>query len=160
MLIMRKNMRTVGELMHSLSKARVLAELSTLYNGSGEDPAGYDQMWDTLKSLQPKLTKLSVVLSRRWSLDEPPEPWVDISGVEAGDPQHLAIEYVDWGEWLSMPVHVAPEIQPMSPEEQLAHCLYEMSWAGYTQAVIKEQYDEILDMAEEVKILIGDRPMH
>jgi hypothetical protein len=30
-----------------------------------------------------------------------------------------------------MPIIVAAELQPMGAEEQLAHCLYEMTWAGY-----------------------------
>lgn len=153
-------MPTVGELIHSLDKAKVLGTLPRLYRGKGEDPEGYDQMWDTLKGLQPKFTDMSVVLSRRWSLDKPPKPRVEVSGIKDGEQQHYAIEFVDWQEWLSMPIIVAEELQPMPSEEQLAHCLYEMSWAGYTQSEIKEQFDTILDRVDEAKEMLDEPTKH
>src|SRR5580658_2375468 len=148
-------MPTVGDLIHSLDRAKVLAELARLYSGDGEDPEGYEEMWETLKGLQPKLSEMSVLLGRSWSVDEPPEAIVDVSGIKEGDGEHYAIEYVDWQEWLSMPIIVSEDLQPMSGEEQLAHCLYEMSWAGYSQADIKERCDAILDSADDAKEALG-----
>jgi hypothetical protein len=153
-------MPTVGDLIHSLDNAKVLSELARLYQGEGEDLDGYAEMWLVLKDLRPKLTKMSVLLSRRWSDDDPSEPCVDISGVETGDPQQYAIEYIEWQEWLSMPVIVAAELQPMGAEEQLAHCLYEMTWAGYRQEDIAEQKQEIVDSVAEVEELIKNQATH
>ena len=144
-------MPTVGDLIHSLDKEAVFAHLARLYQGDGESPEGYNNVWHFLKNLQPKMSDTSILISRRWSLDDPPEPRIDVSGTKGGSSEHWAIEYVEWQEWLWMPILVDKEIQPMADEEALAHCMYEMTWAGYTQSDIKEQYDEIIDRVDEVR---------
>lgn len=151
---------TVGDLIHILDKAAVLAELSRLYRGEGESPEGYDRMWETLRLLQPKLTDTSVLLSQRWSIDEPPERIVDVSGIKGSDDTQWAIEFVDWREWLSMPILVDAELRHISDEERLAHCLYEMSCAGYTQEDIEQQFNMIVDLAEEAAELAGNVTEH
>lgn len=149
-------MKTVGELIHSLDKESVLGELANLHKDEGEDAEGYDKMWDELLTLQPKLTKTSVLLSLALSLDEESETWIDISGIKEGDNSKYAIEFTDWREWLSMPIKVGDDLLPMSEDHQLAHCLYEMSWAGYTQPEIQERWDRILDSVEEIQAYLED----
>lgn len=142
-------MRTVGELIHSIDKEAVLATLAKTYHGTGEDPEGYSDAWDTLLSMQPKLTKLSCVLSRK-------KFGVDVSGREGDDPQLYAIEFVDWREWLSMPIVIDPSIGDMSDTEQLAHVLYELTWGGYDPETQQAMVDEIDDRIEEIKSTYPD----
>ena len=151
---------TVGELIHSLSKQAVLDTLAHLYTGKGEWPEGYASLWEELRKMQPVLTDCSVVLSRTWSSDDEPEPLVDVSGRMKGDTQLYAIEFVPWQEWLSMPIEVDAELQPMPLEEQLAHCFYEMTWAGYTQSEVGDRLEEITDRVEEVKEAWEKEPKH
>ncbi len=149
-------MSTVGDLIHSLDKAKVFAEL--VHHGADEDLDGYGQMWQTLLRLQPKLTDATVMLKREWSIEDPPKFYVDVSGIKQGDPQLWAIEYVEWQQWLAMEIIVADELQPMSLEEQLAHCLLEMSWSGFTQEEVQKRHDEIIDRLDEVKEELNTPP--
>jgi hypothetical protein len=150
-------MPAVGELIHRLDNDKALDELARLHQGDGEDPDGYDRIRDVLRELRPKFSDLSVIPARKWSMDEPPEPWVDVSGIQADDPQQYAIEYV---EWLSIPIIAMLELQPMTIEEQLAHCLYEMTWSCCTQDDIKEQRDSTLDMVYDIKGIHEKPPSH
>ena len=152
-------MKTVGELLHSVQKGDVLASLAITYTGEGEDAEGYDKAWDILLTIQPKMTTLSCVLA----LVERPVNWkgIDVSGLEAGDTEtHYAIEFVDWAEWLSMPVIVDPSAGDLSEVEQLVHILYEMTWGGYTPATQQEHLEEIQDRYEETKEMFGDKPLN
>ncbi len=145
-------MITIGELIHSVKKEAVFASLAFVYDGESESPEGYSRAWDTLLSLQPKSTTLSCLLSTA-------EFGVDVSGIEPNDPTHYAIEFVDWAEWLSMPVIIAPELGDMSPVEQLTHILYELTWGGYDPKNQQDQFQEIEDRVEEVKeILDKEKP--
>ena len=151
---------TVGELLHSTKKPDVMAVLFHLYTGSGEDPEGYDRMWDTLLRLQPEPTTTSIYLGRTMSDDDPPEPWVDVSGREPNDPQSWAIEFVDWAQWLSMEIEVDPALANMPDEEKLAHCLYEMTWAGYDREAAACRMEELVESVEEAKAQFETRVKH
>ncbi len=140
-------MKTVGELIHSLDLANVLAALKSVYTGEGESEEGYRLVWSKLKAMQPQNSSVTVLLSRRGG------NWIDVSGLEPGDSQHYAIEFVDWAQWLSMPIKVAPELGAMREAEQLAHCLYEMTFMGYDQADIAENLEDIHDSVEEIKAM-------
>lgn len=143
-------MKTIGELIHSLELEDVLSALKRLYTGEGEDEEGYREVWAKLKTMQPQNTSTTVLLSRRQS------GWIDVSGLEPGSSTHYAIEFVEWAQWLSMPIDVAPELRPMLETEQLAHCLYEMTFAGYEQSDIEEKLEEIRDAHEEVMAMTED----
>jgi hypothetical protein len=144
-------MATVGELIHSLNKADVMAALARLYTGEGEWPEGYEMVWDRLLAMQPKLTTISVYLAGSPSDDDPPEMWIDVSGRQDGSAENWAIEFVEWPEWLSMPVTVSPELADMPDVEKLAHCLYEMTWPGYNPEAIAEKLEDICSSVEEAK---------
>lgn len=141
--------KTVGELIHSLRKEDVLACLATTYKGKGEDPEGYSQMWDTLVTLQPKAGDLSCLIDKV-------EHGIDVSGIKEGEDEHYAIEFVDWREWLFMPIVLSEETSGLSEIEQMTHILYEIAWGGYTQEIQQDTFTEILDRKEEVDKMIEE----
>ena len=63
-----------------------------------------------------------------------------------------AIEFVEWKNWLGM--DVAPETtKNFSDLEIIAHCLYEMTFIGYEENEIQEQFNTIKNEIEEYKNL-------
>jgi hypothetical protein len=148
-------MVTVGELIHSLKKDDVLAKLKDLYQGPGEDPEGYEEVWEKLKGMQLQTTTITVYISQRQSFSNS-NIYIDVSGKEPSEDQLYAIEFVPWPQWLTMEITVAPELEPMSDIEKLAHCLYEMTWAGYSQETIADELEIINDRVEEIKEMFPD----
>jgi hypothetical protein len=139
-----------SELIHSLDLEDVLAVLARHYTGESESEEGYRDVWAKLQTMQPKATTFVVVLSKSRNTEPDDQDWVDVSGRDAGTDTMYAIEFTDWAQWLSMPIEVAPELRPMLEAEQLAHCLHEMTFAGYEESDIEEKLEEIRDAAEEV----------
>ncbi len=138
---------TLGELIHSLDKDEVLDKLKELYQGPGEDLEGYQEVWEKLKVMQPENTTISVQITKRqYFLDG--QDYIHVSGIKPNDPQTYAIKYVPWEQWLSMEITTDLNLTDI---EKVAHCLYEMTWAGYNQETIAEQIEEINDRVEEVK---------
>ena len=62
-----------------------------------------------------------------------------------------AIEYCSWEEWLGY--YVSDELlAEMSACGVVVCCLYEMTWAGFTQDDVQKRIDEILEAGKD-----GDR---
>lgn len=147
-------MKTVGELFHSLDRDEVIAAILRLYpEQPGDHPDGYLQAWDIILAKQAAVpTGMTCELYMAPTFDEEDEPYVSVHGRDgAGDT--WAIEYNPWAEWLCMEVRALPEVGDISDVDILAHIFWEMTWAGYDDRQIQEQFDEITDRVDEVKAM-------
>ena len=60
-----------------------------------------------------------------------------------------------WEKWLGM--DVAPEtLYNFNELEIIAHCLFEMTFCGYEQEEIQEQFDSINRTVEDYKKMTGE----
>jgi hypothetical protein len=62
----------------------------------------------------------------------PAPGYIDVSGLLEGHEDLLAIEFVDWRQWLSMRVFPGDGMADASPQTVLAAVLSEMTFAGYS----------------------------
>ena len=147
---------TVATLVASVSDADLMAALGSMYFKDQADPA-YLEMREKLRSITATPSTMDCHLVRDWSLDDPPEPVVHVYGKTMGDPERYAIEYEPWADWLGMAVHVEPDLE-LSDADMLANILYEMSWAGFDQETIADQKNEIMEAAEEVRVMLEEIP--
>lgn len=72
-----------------------------------------------------------------------------------------AIEYTPWDEWLGMKIdpvsfNGANGQKGFSEVQIVAYCLWEMTWAGFTEEKIKKGIDELNDSANEIKEAIAN----
>ena len=58
-----------------------------------------------------------------------------------------AIEFTAWSEWLGMPIDTN-SLKEFSELEIVAHCLNEMTYAGFEQEEINSKMDRIKNKAE------------
>jgi hypothetical protein len=116
----------------------------------------YRKVFERLTFLESENYNMSIVLAEyNCDLDDESEisTYVDVSGRKIeNDPNTLtdsyAIEFLDWKKWLGM--DLAPEtIQNFSELEIIVHCLYEMTFMGYNEEEIKEQFYQINNRVEE-----------
>lgn len=120
----------------------------------------YRNVFEKLKFLVPEEYDMSIVLTE-YDCDPDDESevrtYVDVSGrKKEKDPNSItdsyAIEFVAWDKWLGM--DLAPETTiKFSNLEIIAHCLYEMTFIGYNEEEINEQFETINDRVEEYKNL-------
>lgn len=120
----------------------------------------YRNVFEKLKFLEPEEYDMSIVLTE-YDCDSDDESeartYVDVyDRKNEKDPNTLtdcyAIEFLEWEKWLGM--GLAPETtKRFSDLEIIAHCIYEMTFIGYNEEEIKEQFDTISDRVEEYKNL-------
>jgi hypothetical protein len=129
--------------------------LLRLYPDQETSIAGYEEVYQTLRTISPVQTNMRIIIENLTD-DFTGEHYVDVSGEV--DPQKketaggiepmedaeckYAIEFLDWSEWLDMEIAEEAEAKFLDLEI-IAHCLWEMTFVGYNRAEIREQFEEI-----------------
>jgi hypothetical protein len=84
-----------------------------------------------LSSLEPIKPDWDIQLDTE--LDEKGGDWITVSGYTPGDPDAAGgIEYCDWKEWIGAEID-STTLANYSEPEIIAHCLYEMTWGGFSR---------------------------
>lgn len=138
--------RTLGELVHAHAWSEVEEDFERLYPGDGDWVVQHARVFHTLRTLRARLSEMDIVIDD--IEDDDGGLWVDISG-RTGDEQ-VAIEFVDWAEWLGMVIDGAT-CERYTPTEILSHCVWEMSFFGFDEETIRERWSEIEVLASRVE---------
>ncbi len=83
------------------------------------------------------------------------EEYIDVSGLY-NDPKNMedhypqGIEFSPWRQWLGMDIS-KENLNDFSEQEIIVHCLYEMTFMGFTEAVIQKVIDGSTKNREEHK---------
>jgi len=120
-------------------------------------------VFEKLKFLEPEESDMTIVLTEYDSDtddDSEIETYVDVSGRKKENDNNsltdsYAIEFVVWKKWLGMDL-LTETTNNFNELEIIAHCLYEMTFYGYTEEEIKVQFDTINDSIEEYKNMTED----
>lgn len=134
--------RTLGELVHAYTWMDVEADFERLYPGDPDWVNQHGRVFSMLRALRPRLSEMEIVIGD--AENEVGEAWIDVSG-RSGD-ELVAIEFVDWAEWLGMVVD-GETSRRYTPTEILAHCVWEMSFFGFDEETIREKWGEIEALA-------------
>lgn len=141
------NLKTILD-MYSWEQIR--EELLHQYPDQKASIDGYRGVVASLRSITPVVHDL--LLSVMWVTDDyDGTPYVDVSGVlkESEHPDHCLM-FTEWELWLGS--EISPEsLLEFSPLEILVHCLWELTFVGYTQGEIRQQRDAIMDMAQDAR---------
>lgn len=130
--------RTLGELVHAYAWVEVEDDFERIYPGDPGWTMQHARVFSKLRALRPRLSQMEIVIDD--VEDEGGEAWIDVSG-RTGD-ELVAIEFVDWAEWLGMVVD-GETSRRYTPTEILAHCVWEMSFFGFDEDTIREKWTEI-----------------
>lgn len=142
----------IGELFHSLERDDVIAALEAAYPNQVKNRAGYLRAWHEIVELQPQPTDL--VCRLQLIKADPPDPdesdRVDVAGLRPGNDTAYAIELVPWENWLSMDV-LLDGVDDATPQQVLAHVLWEMTWAGYDRKAVAKRASDLNEKVEEIQ---------
>ncbi|MFA5326892.1 MAG: DUF6557 family protein [Prolixibacteraceae bacterium] len=150
----------LNDLIKSYNWLSIEMTLLRLYPDQETMVNDYQHVFEKLKFLEPDDYDMSIVLTENdcdGDNETEVKTYVDVSGrkKEKGPnsiTDNYAIEFVEWKKWLGM--DLAPETtKNFSGLEIIAHCLYEMTFIGYNEEEIKEQFDTINDRVEDYKNL-------
>jgi len=132
----------------------VCAALIHLYPNDRKNIAGFKMVFEQLQTLTHAESNMRIILEEVF--DEFENGWYTcVSGKNGtlkkeenseifkddkiGNQEvSYGIEFVDWKKWLGMDIDLG-SISNYSETDIMAHCLWEMTFYGYTQEAIKKQ---------------------
>lgn len=131
---------------------------------------GYQKVFDHLRQLSPTQSTTRIVI--RWFDPDPkfndPDDvgYWEVSGHDEeyakkegwDESQSMALEFTAWAEWLGMEIGF-DTLATLSTSEIVAHCLWEMTFCGFTEqeigaelAVVDERYQDAIDHPENLRV--------
>jgi hypothetical protein len=156
------------ELVHKYKWDDVWPALLRLYPDQEKSAEGYQRAFETLQALAPVETKMRIWIEAVTEVDTG-EHYAAVSGKDGtlkkdstpgvfkdddvgNQEESFGIEFVDWDEWLGM--EIAPEtLSSYSELDILGHCLWEMTFYGYSPGHIKRAAREIFQSGKGGKTL-------
>ncbi len=127
----------------------VADRLVELYPDMKRSREGYLDVMNELQTLKSKASKFTIII-------EEVEDWFDktkyvsVSGSLPKDEQSWAIEYTCWEEWLDMEIS-KESLKNFSELDIYCHCLWEMTWSGFSQEPIQEKINSLMEAVEEIR---------
>jgi|SRR5690606_4860266 len=111
---------------------------------------GYRKAHEILLQLPSADTAMQLQIC--WVADDDPteQGYHDVSGFEPDEAIAYSIEFRPWAEWLGMAV-TEETYAAYTELEITAHCLFEMTFAGFDEATIQSEWNEIIKASEELE---------
>ena len=151
-----------AELVYKYQWDEICPALINLYPNDQKNIAGFKMVFEQLQMLTPAESNMRIILEEvfgefengwytcvsgkngTFKKEENPEILKDdkIGNQEVS----YGIEFVDWKKWLGMDIDLG-SISNYSETDIIAHCLWEMTFYGYTQEAIKEQSVQLEEKA-------------
>jgi len=140
------------ELMKQQKKNFVIGILCFFHEEQKQNIEGYRKIWDQLIAAENEESEYTIHAVWKESLDIPEEDrYWDIFGTKEGEEGTYALELSSFEEWANMYVDVPDK---MTEAEFIAHCLYEMTFFGFTNESIQQVKDDINRREEDDEIAL------
>lgn len=126
---------------------KIKPRLIKLYPDQRKNIEGYESVYQKLQKIKAKKTDFKILIER---VKEKEGNWISISGKKRWAKWLYAIEFTPWKEWLGAEFTRKTK-KDFSEIDIICHCLWEMTWSGFTEQEIWKDIKEINRRVEEVK---------
>jgi len=125
--------------------------LLRLYPDQKKNIKGYKYVFQTLRLMKPRYNKEGMIIDIR-KVGRSRNAYFSVSGVcrEKGIKQSFGIEYMPWSKWLGCEVD-KQILKKMTKDEIVAHCLWEMTFMGFTQNKIRRELNVLKRRVRDIK---------
>jgi len=112
---------------------------------------GYKDVFETLRLMRPRYSNEGMVIDIR-RVGRGKNAYFAVSGICVEDDieQLYALEYTPWSKWLGYEVS-QKLLKKMSKDDIVAHCLWEMTFAGFTQEKIRRKISALKKQVQDIK---------
>ncbi len=111
----------------------------------------YKHVFQTLRFLRPRYNNKGMFIDIR-KVGRGKNAYFSVSGVYAqkSRQQSYAIEFTPWSEWLGL--EVGNQVLKKIPKNEIiAHCLWEMTFMGFTQDKIRKKLNALKKQSRDIK---------
>ena len=139
---------TAAEVFERSLWGEVEAELLYSYPDAGAQLSAYERVFRSLLYLTPVASNFQIVITEPAAAGDLP----DVSGRElnAADGEDYALDFQPWDEWLGMSVSAAT-LQALPLSRVAAHCLYEMTFWGFSESEVVAARRDLITKIEKMK---------
>jgi len=155
------------QLIDEVNFDEVKTSLLSSYEREEYNISGYERVFSQLKEMSPEQNNMRIIITSEL---EKNEVYYGVSGKDGtlnkdteefqyfdesvqkqiGENEiHYALDLCSWEEWLGMDIDI-DTLRDYTKEEIVAHCLYEMTFCGFTQDAVTDLKDEINRRIEEI----------
>lgn len=137
---------TLKKLIQSNTWPSVATTFLEIYPEAENNIKGYEQVFEKLTEMQPEKIDMTIVISiENGTADD--DQYIEVTGLynnPKSDDEHYSqgIELTPWREWLGMDIS-KESLNNFSQQEILVHCLYEMTFAGFSEEEIEKTTNEM-----------------
>lgn len=147
---------TFKELVQANTWPTISALFLEIYPEAEKNMEGYKIVFEKLTLMDPQETDMSIVVTNEKD-DFGGEEYIDVSGLynnPKNDEEHYSqgIEFTPWREWLGMDIS-QESLNAFSEEEIIVHCLYEMTYVGFSEEEIQKVINRIENSSKEHELL-------
>ncbi|WP_150452102.1 DUF6557 family protein [Arenibacter lacus] len=117
----------------------ISSKFSEIYPEGKKNMKGYELVFEKLKTLEPVKTDTWLVIE---SVTHGYNNYVDVAGLckypkTEEEKYAQGIEFTPWAEWLGMEIS-KEGLAAYSTQEIIVHCLYEMTYVGFSEEDIQK----------------------
>lgn len=148
-------MKTLKDFIMNVSFEDVAQVLQKEYpkdwKGAG-DGEGFEMVFNKLKEMEPVYREDGMMIEIKHVVQKfegEVEEFDSVGGVD-NDGKRWGLDFTPWAEWLGMGIY-EDTTQKYSPEEIVAHCLWEMTFYGYYEQDIQQKADDLRKVKEEIE---------
>jgi len=141
----------LSDIIHRNNWLSIEMTFRKLYQSEEDDINAHKEAFDELLLLPEESSDIQIEI-RHIKDDE--EEYYEVCGIEKiqenGEEktEHLAIEFTPWSEWLGMEISKDTE-KKYNELEIISHCLYEMTYAGFTEEEVQNEFSKFKNTVEE-----------
>jgi len=139
---------TTAEVFERMLWGEVEAELLHAYPDAEAQLPDYERVFRSLLYLTPIESKFQIAITEATRKGE----LADISGrdAETDDCEDYALDFQPWDEWLGMRVSDT-NLHALTLPRIAAHCLYEMTFWGFSEAEVVAARRDLIERIEKMK---------
>jgi hypothetical protein len=138
------------DLIQACTFRNVKRSLLTLYPDQKRNISGYQYVFETLRNMRYRKNKEGMKI-RIEKVGRGKNQYFHVRGIcTEGDHRSYALEFTSWAKWLGYDVEQATT-KKMPKEEIVAHCLWEMTFIGFTQNKIRRRIAALKKQDKDIK---------
>jgi len=140
------------EIIRTITWLELEPEYLRLYPDDESAIEEYERIYTSLLQITPSETNMRISIEY---VDEEGDQYHHVHGIsnpegESSVQESWALDFADWSEWLDMKIESQTLVE-YTPVEIATHCLWEMTFAGFSREEIRERLDELISQVEEIK---------
>jgi len=135
---------TLKSLIYKYDSEQIVKRLIELY--PDQEPEGYFDVLRELLHLPSKKSNLKILVEELGDVYDKKD-YVHVSGKDKKG-VIWAIEFIDWKEWLEMEF-TQDSLDYFSELDLVCHCLWEMTFCGYSNREVKKETFKLFNMIRE-----------